>query len=411
MNTSAAEVAAGQPTVPQQYGRTRTSRLKAYTRPVVAVALVAGVLYAIRGTAPGGWSIVGLALLITLAGPWAIYGVLNATHEYFTIGPDWLEHTTYTTYRVYEQQELDSFESVSDTLTFIYFKSPENTFISFDDGIEGAATIRQWLAARVDDRKQIQKKRTAAQEQAAQTAVLATPELGATAPERTQTLKRLHRLATGLNVAGGLCFFGLWLPPAASNGAYLAGLLLPLATVAALWRYPTLLRLDGDKQNGHPGVTSAFVFPSAGLLFAQLSTNVVSYQPLWPLAGAAAVATAGLLAFGSRHFLRHSAAVGLVLLILPLGALYGFAASAVVNRQYDTGPATHVAVRVLERRESSSRYQNFYYLTTEPWNDHPATAQPQVSYAIYARTATDSLVHVALHPGLLGTAWYEVSME
>ena len=404
--------AAGQPVIPRHYGRTRTSRLKAYARPVIAVALVAGMLYAIRGNTPGGWSIIGLALLIISTGTWAIYGVLNASHESFTIGPDWLEYTTYTSNRVYSQEEIDSYETVSDNLIFIHFKNPDNTYISFDNGIAGAEEIKQWLAARVSDRKQTRKAKATAQEQAARQEVLATPALGATAPERTWALKRLRRMTAVLNLAGALCFFCIWLPPETSSWAYLAGLLLPLLVIAALWRYPTVLRLDGDKQNGHPGVASAFAFASAGLLLKYLSTNKISYAPLWPLAGAAALATAGMLVFGSRHFLwRPKPAIGLGLLILPLAAMYGFSAIGIVNQQYDAGATRHFTVRVLERQESKSRYHHSYYLTTEPWSDAPGTTKPEVSYSVYARTEQDSLVHVALHPGLLGAAWYEVLNE
>lgn len=412
MTPSATGDAPETPVAPRLYARTRNSRIKAYLRPVVAAGLVAGMLYVIRGNTPGGWAIVGLAVLITVAGTWAIYGVANASRESFTLGPDWLEYTTYSSSRVYTQDEIDSFETVSADLVFIYFKTPTDSFISFDDGIEHAGEIRRWLNARYLNRQAVQKQQTVVQAQAAQAAVLTRPELGSTPRARSRSFKRLRRLANGLNVAGYLTFLGIWLPPEASEWTIIAGLLLPLATIAALWAYPTLLRLDGEKSNGHPGVVSAFLVPSLTLVLVQLATNLVSYRPLWPVAGAAALATAGLLVFGSRHFLRRpQPPISLGLLILVLAALYGFGASAAVNQQFDAAPAKQFPVRVLARREETARYQNSYYLTTERWGYATNTTTLRVSYHVYARTETDSLVRISLHPGFLGIPWYEASMQ
>ena len=411
MNPSSTDTAAEQPAGSRHYARTRMSQLTTYIFwPIVALTILSGTLYARQVMKLGRWPVLGLGLLLVVVVVWGFRAIRNAPHESFTIRPDSLEYTTYSSSNIYPLNALHSYTTYRDGTISIRLKGRKSSFISLSDNITGFEEIKQWLAAHYSDRRKVEEAKVATQEREARTAVLAMPDLGTTPKVRIHAMKHLRRITAALNVAGGLTLVFLWFPIAAGREwIIMAGLLMPLAAIGALLLYPTVLRLNGNKTNGYPGVTSAFLLPTLGLLVQTLAANIISYQLLWPVVGAVALVVGGLLTVASRYFLwRAKPAIGLGLLIGLAATGYSLGATAMVNTGYDSAAPAHLQVRVLERQRFRHRGNDSYFLITEQWSTNEDANHLDVNERVYSRTEHDSVVTIALHPGLLEAPWYEV---
>lgn len=240
--------------------------------------------------------------------------------------------------------------------------------------------------------------------------ILADASLGVTEQQRAAKLQAARRVATALNVAGAVVAAWLLLRPVPYQPAVAAGLLLPLLVVAALWRYQGLLWINDEKNSPYPSVGMALLLPTPVLaLRALLDGHVVSYQPLWPVAGGVAALMGLALLGGSQAFLqRRATRVGTIVGVGLATALYGFGATTTANVAFDATSPTVFRVRVLGKYERSGKMPTFH-LTVAPWGPFRTRQDVTVKYRRYTRTAVGSHVAVELRAGALGIPWYGVA--
>ena len=396
-------------TTVREYGRTRASRIRVYLiHPAVSIGVLAGALHSIQGQSPGGWAMLGLAVLITVLGIWLRISLGNAANERFTLGPDLLEYTNYSGTRSFTPDDIKGYEtSKRYTQTAIQFQDATPD-IFFDSAFEHHQEITQWLAARYSDQRLVAVRSEREHVRQVKQNLLASPALGASSKERENALRQARRIARWLNGAGILTALGLWFPPEPTEWGIMAGVLVPLVAIGALWWFPHLLRVDGSDDNGYPSLLLALVLPSMGLWVSGNSYyEVLSYANMWPVVTAASVLTLLLLGWGSRRFLwQPQRNLKLAALLPPLAFLYGYTTCSMANVQYDTSAGRTFTAQVLSGRVSKGRHQDFYYLTLSAWGPCRQQNELAVSYHVYRNAHAGDGVPMVLYPGLLGVPWY-----
>ena len=399
-------------TAVREYGRTRASRLRAYiVNPAISLGLLAAALYGIHGDSPGGWAVLGLGVLIIALGIWLRISLGNAANEHFTLGHDLLEYTNYSGTRSFTSDDIQGYKtSEGNAYIDIQFKNSANLNISFDSAFEHHQEITQWLMDRYSDQRLVSARKAEQHVRALKQSLLANPTLGTSSEERQNALRSAQRIARWLNGAGVLTALSLWFPPEPPEWAIMAGLLVPLVAIGALWWLPHLLRVDGSDDNGYPSVLMALGLPGIAIWFSSSSYyKILNYATMWPIAIAVSVLVLLLLAGGSRQFWRLPKLNLTLAVLLPLLAfLYGYTTCSIANVQYDTSAGRTFTAQVLSVRMSSSRYQAFYSLALSAWGPLRQQNELSVSYHVYHNVHQGDDVPVVLHPGFLGVPWYRV---
>lgn len=265
--------------------------------------------------------------------------------------------------------------------------------------------IGLWLAGHYPDLDHLETEQATA-------ALLADDTIGDTPAARATAVAKARQTALVLNSIGGAVGAWLLLYPHPYKWVIPLGILWPWLAVAALWQLPRTLRIDEKKKSGYPSVLIAFIAPSFGLLLRALfDYKLVSYAPLWPLAGAVVAGVAIVLALVSRNFLFRQGSTGSVgLTIVLLAALYGYAATSIVNAVYDESQATVFKPQVTGKHITSGK-STTYYLTLQPWGPVQAAEDVNVSSDYYEQVQEGQSVTVVLRPGWLGVPWFNVVEE
>jgi hypothetical protein len=330
-----------------------------------------------------------------------IYGLFETIRGGFTIGSREVSQVGALKTKTLALNEILGYR-IDDKYTRIYPKETSLHTIKIGYTTERYSEINHWLAARYPDLDQTETEQATA-------AILADDALGDTPEARATALGRAQQVARLLNIAGGAVTLWLFFYPTPYKWAIAAGLLLPALATAALWLLPRTLRIVEKKNGTYPTVTIAFIGPSLCLLIRTLSDQeLVSYAPLWSVAGAVAAGTAGLLAVGSRRFVfrpGETASVGFTIALLAL--LYGYGATLAINSVYDDGAATTFTPQVIDKHISSGKTTT-YHLRLKPWGPVPTAEDVQVSAACYRQVQPGQTVTVALLPGRLGVPWFTV---
>lgn len=401
-------------TIVREYGRTRASRIRVYLiNPAVSLGLLAAALYGIHGNSPGGWAMLGLAVLITVLGLWLRVSLGNAANECIALGPDLLEYTDYSGTRSFTPDDIKGYKTTkNDAYTSIVFKNSANMEILINSNFEHHQEITQWLVARYSDQRLVAARNEKQRVRQIKQNLLANPTIGTSSKERKNALGSAQRLAYWLNGAGVLTALVLWIPPQPSEWGIMAGVLVPLVAIGALWWFPHLLRVDGSDDNGYPSLLLAFILPSIGLWASSNSYyEVLSYTHMWPIATAVSLLILLPLAWGSRRFLwQPKLNLKLAALLLPLAFLYGYTTCSMANVQYDTAAGRTFTAQVLSSRVSNGRHQNFYYLTLSAWGPFRQPNELAVSHHVYRNAHAGDDVPMVLYPGLLGVPWYRVRL-
>jgi hypothetical protein len=221
-----------------------------------------------------------------------------------------------------------------------------------------------------------------------------------------RTVARVRALARGLNGAALAAMLWGTLYPQPYRLAVAMLMVLPFAALAALLRWPSLLRLDGRRNDAHPQVAAAFWLPGCALgLRALLDYQPLTWTPLVaPIAvGAVLLAVAAVLADRS---LRPRPGVWLALL-LPTG-FYAWGALAQLNALFDRSPPHMQETRVVEKHVDHGRHTSYHLTLAAGWPDPARETDARVSRARYHATAPGDAVTVTVRDGALGVAWFVV---
>jgi hypothetical protein len=226
---------------------------------------------------------------------------------------------------------------------------------------------------------------------------------GATPGERIKALARGRRVAailTAISIA--VCMWGFVFPvPYPLAISILTA--LPWIALELLRRSAGLFRVDADRNDPHPTVAYAFLFPSLVLLLrAATDFNILQS----PAVACFSLGIGGLLLlaiFAADPSRRGKSGSGIAVGLFCLA--YGYGVAIEVNVLFDRSPRTTYEVTVRDKH-ISRRKTTTYNLELGPWGPRVKFNKLEVSRATYEPIQAGDVVLVDLRRGALGVNWY-----
>ena len=183
----------------------------------------------------------------------------------------------------------------------------------------------------------------------------------------------------------------------------LALILLPWIGVVMMRRSHGMFRADELRNDAHPNVAFALIFPPVMLsLRAILDYDVFQSA----LAVTLYVAVGGLLAAAilivDPTQRRNKGTAALFCL---LGLAYGYGTITQVNALLDWSPGTSYSATVQDKQIISGR-STTYELDLSAWGPETKINQLDVSRATYTQIEKGDVVELAVKKGAVGITWY-----
>ena len=164
-----------------------------------------------------------------------------------------------------------------------------------------------------------------------------------------------------------------------------------------------LFRADELKNDAHPSVASALIFPGTVLcLRAVLDYDVLQSAyavALYVLVGCALFAA--ILIFDSTQRSRR----GILPVFFLAGVAYGYGVIVEANARLDRSPGIPYTATVQNKQVISGR-STTYRLDLSSWGPKAGTNELDVSNSTYKQIKTGQTVQLNLKMGALGVRWY-----
>jgi hypothetical protein len=249
----------------------------------------------------------------------------------------------------------------------------------------------------------LDEKETAVSEASVQAEIQHDERFGATSSEKSKTLQKARKTAKTLSTISTIAgAWGLFYPrPYAVSMLLLA--LLPWVGIEIMRRFHGLFRADELKNDAHPSVAYALLFPGLALgLRALLDYDVLQSVyaiALYVLVGCA-LFTAILLFDPTQRNRR-----GILPVFFLVGVAYGYGVIVEANARLDRSPGKSYTAIVQNKQVSSGRSPT-YELELSPWGPMAGTNELDVSSSTYKQIQTGQTVQLKLKMGALGVQWY-----
>ena len=223
--------------------------------------------------------------------------------------------------------------------------------------------------------------------------------------EAYQTAQLLNRASWV--VAAGLLFY-----PKPYTILVTAGLLLPLAAIAAQWVYAGLLQPDEPDNSKTPSLGVALIVPAVGLFVRMmLDAELVRTAPIQPWAYSIGGGFAVLLLVACRkQLVGKQGDAGQAIIIFTAALLYGYSAPVAYNVAFDTSQPTHHTSVVLSKYLNSDELPGFT-ARVQAWGPFPQPVAVHVGRAHYRQLTAGTRIRIRLMQGRLGLPWFVVVHE
>ncbi len=226
---------------------------------------------------------------------------------------------------------------------------------------------------------------------------------GATPSEKGESLRKARKTAKILsNISIASVVWGFFYPRPYEISVLLLAL-LPWIGIEIMRRSHGLFRADELKNDAHPSVAFALIFPGAVLCVrAVLDYDVlqtVYAVALYVLVGCA-LFTAILIFDPSQRNRR-----GTLPVFFLVGLAYGYGAIVEANAQLDRSPGIPYTAIVQNKKIISGRGTT-YKLDLSSWGPKARTNELDVSSSTYKQIQTGQTVQLKLKTGALGVHWY-----
>jgi hypothetical protein len=227
--------------------------------------------------------------------------------------------------------------------------------------------------------------------------------LGENPADRTAALARGRRLAKMLTVASMAVCGWAFLYPRPYVPAIVALIVLPWVAIEILRRSNGLFRVDERRNDAHPSVAIALMFPP--LILAVRS--VLDYNVLQSASSFLMYASiGGVLAFLAAKFdTTLWARKPIFAIFCVIGFAYGFGAVTEGNALLDRSPGTSYSATVEGKHVSHSK-RTSYHLKLGPWGHETKPSDLEVSRATYDPIECGDVALLTLRRGAFGLNWY-----
>ncbi|MGJ5816635.1 hypothetical protein [Paludibaculum fermentans] len=227
--------------------------------------------------------------------------------------------------------------------------------------------------------------------------------LGSTPGVRMRALATGRRIALAINAVASLLSLWAFLRPVPYEPLMISLILSPWIAGGAVKLSRGLFRIDGFRDDDHPHVAYAILFPSMSLALRSLS----DYDLLnsIPIAWCAVIAgiLLWLLLCAIDPSSRAKGATAVAILAVSLGHGYGTAVQT--NAMLDTSPEIAYDAVMKEKRVSSGKSIT-YQLDLAPWGPSRKETRIRVGQLTFQRVQPGDLIHLAVRKGALGARWY-----
>ncbi len=233
------------------------------------------------------------------------------------------------------------------------------------------------------------------------------PQLGFTESERAEALRSASRTARVLNIGAVVIMLWTWVYPDPYKLLVLLLVIYPFASLAAIKKFPSLMRIDQERNDPRPSVAISFVLPGFALMLrAFADVHLLS----WARASgfAIAICLAVWLAAYSIDLWLRSRFINALLICLIL-VPYGFGSVLELNAVLDRSRATVYSARVLSKTISRGSKHTDYRLRLGSWALQPQGNSVSVSRTFFQTVTEGDFVCLPVRSGALQIEWYVVT--
>jgi hypothetical protein len=224
--------------------------------------------------------------------------------------------------------------------------------------------------------------------------------------ERGQVLLKAKKIAKALSAASTIAaLLGIFYPHP-YEALILVLALLPWIGIEIMRRSHGLFRADDLKNDAHPSIAYALLFPGAVMTLRAIFDYEVIQSAyaiaLYVLVGVALLAA--ILIFDPTQRRR----IGTLPVFLLFGVAYGYGVIVEANALLDRSPGTLYSATV-ENKQIISGKSTEYKLYLTAWGPRASTNELDVSSSTYKQIRTGQTIQLKLKMGALGVRWYYLS--
>lgn len=231
-------------------------------------------------------------------------------------------------------------------------------------------------------------------------------ELGTTAEERLDALKRAKTWNITLTVATILCGIAIvfnqkaFLSLSVVRWCTVLLALTPVVAAVLAWRSPLLYTAFGRKKDPRADISFVLLIAGIALFMRAVQVHYVDLKPMLLSMILISVALA-VLYFRAAKSSAPGAFVGLLMFI----GFYGYGVVAVADATFDNSPAVPYSSTVVGQHETHGK-STTYYLSLAPWGPVEDVEDVSVPHNVYLGTSVGDTVCLTLHSGSLHAPWF-----
>jgi len=276
---------------------------------------------------------------------------------------------------------------------------------------KGGSSFKTGLVFRVDEEfsewfdsiPSLDEKETAVSEASVQAEIHNDERFGVTPSEKSETLQKARKTGKTLSTISIVAIVWGFFYPRPYEVSMLLLALLPWIGIEIMRRSHGLFRADKLKNDAHPSVVYALIFPGIVLcLRAVLDYNVLQsvYAASLYFVVGCALFTA-ILIFDPTQRSR----LGILPVFFLVGIAYGYGAIVEANARLDRSPGIPYTATVQNKQIISGR-STTYRLDLSSWGPKAGINELDVSSSTYKQIKTGQTVQLNLKMGALGVRWY-----
>jgi hypothetical protein len=229
--------------------------------------------------------------------------------------------------------------------------------------------------------------------------------LGQSPAERTNRVKRMSRYAQVLNGFSIAAVLLAFFYPHPYRIAMLVMIALPWVALVLVKLSRGLIRIDEKKNDPHPTVAYAYMFPGFALALRAVSDFNVIQSTHAAVLFALVAAALTFFAVAANRSLRQKKPM--IALLLVLTAAYGYGAVVEADALLDSSAETVYATQLLSMHIDHGKHTS-YHLELGSWGPKFEPNDIEVDADIYGALRPGFRIHLALRHGALGVPWFYI---
>jgi len=242
--------------------------------------------------------------------------------------------------------------------------------------------------------------------------ILANPEFGWTEEQREERLMRARRLASVVNVVGGIAAAWAFFWPRPYLWAMLAPMVMFMVALVVSKLSHGLIRIEEKQHSAYPSICYGIIFTGASVMLrALLDFNVLDYHQAWALTGIITILLLILVGFKNSELkFKTGLEIFTSVFIAVLLMAYSFGTAVALNGLLDTSTPEIFTVKIKNKYVSGGKVTT-YHLTLEPWGGQAEPEDATVSSSFYHGITPGESVDVYRMKGKLDIAWFFVAED